>query len=139
VVCLALLALAGCGEGEGVAEDAVVTVYVAARLCAEAEGGRAGDVRVRVACLEPVDRAGRLDLARVGANARRATEDSTAIAYVEQQGPPGRFSEPIVDSAGIAWIHASSGEQAIQRVLAAVEESDSNSLRSSVHESLSGS
>jgi len=138
-LCLALLALAGCGQGEGVAEDAVVTVYVAAPLCAEAQGGRAGEVRVRVVCLGPDKARGeRLDLAQVGANARRATEDSTAIAYVEQKGPAGRFSEPIVDSAGIAWINASSGASAMQRVLQAVEASDSSSLRSSVHESLSG-
>jgi hypothetical protein len=137
--CLALLALAGCGEGEGVAEDAVVAAYVAAPLCAEAAGGRAGDVQVRVVCLDTVARAGWLDLAQVGANARRATEDSAAIAYVEQQGPAGRFSEPIIDSAGIAWINASSGASAMQRVLDAVAESDSSSLRSSVHEALSGS
>jgi hypothetical protein len=131
--------LAGCGEGEGVAEDATVAVYVAAPLCPEAEGGRAGGVEVQVLCLEPVERRGRLDLAQVGANARRATEDSTAIAYVEHRGPAGRFSKPIVDSAGIAWINASSGASAMQRLLDAVEDADSNALRSSVHEALSGS
>ena len=120
------------------AEDAVVTAYVAAPLCAEAQGGQAGEVRVRVVCLAPAERSGRLDLAQVGANARRATEDSTAIAYVERQGPAARFSEPIVDSAGIAWIKGSSGARAMQRVLDAVEKSDSGSLRSSVHEALSG-
>ncbi len=119
------------------AEDAVVAAYVAAPLCAEAQGGQAGDVRVRVLCLDPVERGGRLDLAQVGANARRATEDSTTIAYVEQQGPAGRSSEPIVDSAGIAWIDSTSGARAMQRVLGAVEESDSSALRSSVHETLS--
>ena len=142
MVCLALLALAGCGEGEGVAEDAVVAIYVAAPMCAEAQtelaeaGAAEGELRVRALCLDPVERGGGLDLARVGANARRATEDSTAIAFIEQEGPAGRFSQPIVDSAGIAWIHATSGASAVQRVLAAVEESDSSSLRASVHESL---
>lgn len=134
--CLALLALAGCGGGEGVAGDAVVTAYVAAPLCAEARGGPAGEVTVRVTCLDPVERAGRLDLAQVGANARRATEDSTTIAYVEQQGPAGRFSEPIVDSAGIAWIHAGSGEQAVQRVLEAVEAAGGE--RAAVADALTG-
>jgi len=138
-LCVGLLVLAGCGEGEGVAEDAVVRVYVAAPLCADAQGGHAGDVRVRVTCLAPVERNGRLDLARIGVNARRATEDSTAIAYVEQRGPAGRFSEPIVDSAGIAWINAATGAKAMQRVLDAIAESDSSSLRSAVHEALSGS
>lgn len=134
--CLALLALAGCGGGEGVADDAVVTAYVAAPLCAEAEGGPAGDVRVQVLCLDPVERAGRLDLAQVGANARRATEDSTTIAYIEQKGPAGRFSQPIVDAAAIAWVESSSGASTMQRVLTAVEGSDPSSLRADVHESL---
>jgi len=137
-----LLAAAGCGESEGVADGAAVTAYVAAPLCAEAErelakeGGGAGEIRVRVVCLAPVDRGGRLDLAAVGANARRATEDSTAIAYIERPGQAARFSEPIVDSAGIAWISSDSGAAAIQRVLDAVAESDSSSLRSSVNDAL---
>lgn len=144
-LCAGLLVLAGCGEGEGVAEDAVVSAYVAAPLCAEAEaelaegGSRAGSVRVRAVCLAAVERGRRVDLAQVGANARRASEDSTTIAYVEQTGPAGRFSEPIVDSAGIAWIEAATGAKAMQRVLDAVAEADSSSLRSSVEESLSGS
>jgi hypothetical protein len=140
MACVALLPVlvAGCGEGEGVAEDAAVTAYVAAPLCADAQGGRAGDVRVRVVCLAPVEGRGRIDLAQVGANARRATEDSTAIAFVEQEGPAGRFSQTIVDSAGIAWIKASSGASAMQRVLTAVEESDPSSLRASVHDALGG-
>ncbi len=143
--CALLLAPSGCGEEEGVSEGATVTAYVAAPLCAEAArelssgGGNAGDVQVRAICLPPVDRGGRLDLATVAANARRATEDSAAIAYVEQSGPPGRFSKPIVDSASIAWISGISGAKAIQRVLDATEESDPSSLRASVHESLGGS
>lgn len=119
------------------ADDAVVTAYVAAPLCAETDGGRVGDLRVQVLCLDPVERDGKLDLAQVGANARRATEDSTTIAYVEQRGPAARFSQPIVDAAEIAWTQASSGASAMQRVLTAVEESDPSSLRADVHESLS--
>jgi hypothetical protein len=134
--CLGLVALAGCGEGEGVADDAVVSVYVAAPLCSDAQGGRAGGVRVRVACLDPVERGGRLDLAQVGANARRATEDSSSVAYLEQAGPAGRFSRPIVDSAGIAYLSARTGEAAMARVLDAVEASGGE--RAAVADALAG-
>ena len=89
----ALLLGAGCGESEGVAEGATVSAYVAGSLCAEAKrelargGGRAGDVHVRVVCLPNAESKGRLDLATIGANARRATEDSTAVGYI---GEPTR-------------------------------------------------
>ncbi len=91
---------------------------------------------MRASCLPPVDRASHLDLAAVGANARRATEDSTTVAYIEQPGPAGRFSEPIVDSAGIAWISSNSGSTAITRLLGAIGEADSSSLRVSVRDAL---
>jgi hypothetical protein len=127
--CAALLVLAGCGGSEGVADDATVAVYVAAPLCGEAraevgEGAAAADaVQVRAVCLAPVDRARQLDLAQVGANARRATEDSAAVAYVEQAGPAGRFSRPIVAAAGIAFVAARSGREAMARVIEAVDAS----------------
>lgn len=146
VAALALLAAAlvvfGCGEDKGVAAGATVNAYVAAPLCAEAQGelgrgnGRAGDVRVRVICLDETSRGKRLDLATVGANARRATEDSTAIAYVEPPGAANRFAQPIVEEAGIAWMRAGSGSSALQRVLKAIEEAGSGSLRDEVRESL---
>lgn len=119
-VCASLLVGAGCGEDEGVADDAVVSVYVAAPSCPEVRSERTGGVAVRLVCLDPVERAGRLDLAQVGANARRATEDSASVAYVEQAGSAARFSRPIVESAGIAYAVDRSGET-IGRVLEAVE------------------
>ena len=144
---LVLLALAfgttGCGGGEGVAGGATVRVYVSGPLCPGAkrelakEGGSAGDVRVRAVCLEATEAAGRLDLAAIGADARRATEDSAAIAYLE--GPDSaaaRFAQPILESAGIAHLVASSGEAGMRRILAAVSEADSGSLRDAVRESL---
>jgi hypothetical protein len=137
-----LVAGVGCGEA-GVADDATVTAYVAAPLCAEAkrelerEGGSAGDIRVRAVCLGAVEIGGRLDLATVGANARRATEDSTAVGYVEIRGPAARFSEPIVDSAGIAFVSTSSGKVGMARLLQAIRDADSSSLRESVHNALS--
>jgi hypothetical protein len=139
-----LLGVAGCGEGGGVADGAVVTAYVAAPLCAGAkrelaqQGGRAGSVRVRAVCLAGVrDRRG-LSLAAIGANARRATEDSVAVGFLEAPDPPAsRFSRPILESAGIAWVTESSGGAAMARLLGAIRAAGgSGSLRQAVRESL---
>jgi hypothetical protein len=125
-----------------VSSGATVRAYVGASLCAGAkrelsrQGGQAGEVHVDAVCLAEPRRGARLDLATVGANARRATEDSTAIAYVEADGPASRFSQPIVEAAGIAWTRASSGAGAIRRILHAVAEADLGSLRDSVREAL---
>ena len=120
-----------------------MNAYVAAPLCAEAErelareGGKAGDVRVRVVCLDEAESGGRLDLAATGANARRVTEDSTSIAYLEASDSRAtRFAKPIVEEAGIAWLEASSGSTAMRRLLSAIAESDTTSLRDSVRENL---
>ncbi len=131
------LGVAGCG-GDSVDPGATVRVYVGADLCSEAElaDGEAGDLHVKAICVDPVESGGRPDLAAIGANARRATEDSSAIAYVESRGPANRFSQTIVEEAGIAWTLASSGEKAMQRVLAAVESADSGSLRDEVRKTL---
>lgn len=131
----------GCGEGEGVAEDATVTAYVAAPLCAgakralEGEDGRAGSVRVRAICLPDIRRGTRLSLAVVGANARRATEDSTTVAYIELPATPS-FSRPIVEAAGIPVIRSKAGATAMDRLLGAIGEADSGALRDSVREAL---
>ncbi len=141
VACAALLVAVGCGEG-GVSSGATVSVYVAAPLCAEAqkelarEDGSAGEVRVRAVCLGKVENGGRLDLAAIGANARRATEDSTSVGYIEKEGPAVRFSQSILDSAGIAYVDASSGAPAMARLLKVIGDADSSSLRDSVHEAL---
>lgn len=145
---LALLALGvgaiGCGE-EGVASGATVHVYVGASLCAEARreierrGAKTGDVDVRLDCLDSAEHGGRLDLATIGANARRATEDSASIAYVEPPGPANRFSRPILEEAGIAWTTATSGATAVQRILNAVSEAGSGSLRNEVRDALEAS
>jgi len=139
--CLPLVGLAGCGESEGVAEGATVTSYVVEPLCGGAErelarqGGKAGDLRVRVVCLPSPRSPTKLDLARIGANARQATEDSTTVAYIEALDPPAnRFSEPILEAAEIPGIYESSGKAAMTRLLRAIESSDSGSLRQSVSE-----
>jgi hypothetical protein len=149
VAALVALALAtgaiGCGQDEGVAGGATVHVYVSGSLCPGAkrelarEGGRAGDVRVRAVCLRATEAGGRLDLAAVGADVRRATEDSTTVAYVEAPDrAAARFAEPILESAGIVHFTASSGEAGIQRVLGAIAEADSGSMRDDVREALEG-
>lgn len=136
--------LSGCGGGEGVSTGAVASVYVGAPLCREAQRrlaashGRAGDVRVQAVCLDEAWRGKRLDLAAIGANARRATEDSAAVAYLEPPGRANRFSRPIVEEAGIAWMQAGSGDVAMGRVLRAISEAGSSSLRDGVREALQG-
>jgi hypothetical protein len=136
------VAAAGCGEGDGVSAGATVDVYVAAPLCSEAQHelerarGKAGDIRVRAVCLGEVEEGGRLDLAAVGANARRATEDSTTVGFIEADGPGARFAQTIVEEAGIAWERAGIGNLAMERILRAIEEAGSGSLRDQVRESL---
>lgn len=128
---------AGCGEG-GVASGATVSVYVAAPLCKEARGvlqkvgGKADDLEVRVVCLSPVEVKGTADLAAAGANARRTTEDSTSVAYVEAPGPGAKFSQSIVEAANVAWLETGSGVTAMHEVLEALEERGSSSPRGAV-------
>jgi hypothetical protein len=137
-----LVAAVGCGQEEGVADGATVTAYVSLPLCGDAkrelaqEGGRAGELEVRLFCLARTGGAEDLSLAAVGANARLATEDSTTVAYVEDPGPANRFARPIVEEAGIAWTTSNSGSTAMKKVLEAVSEADSGSLRDSVREAL---
>jgi len=131
------LAASGCG-GDGASAGATVSVFVAAPLCKEAQrelsaaGGEAGDLKVHAVCLPVIETKGGVDLAASGRNARRATEDSTAIAYLEAPGPGSRFSRSIVESADIAWIETSSGSTAVRRVLRAIDDAGSSSPRDAV-------
>jgi hypothetical protein len=117
---------------------------VAAPLCAGAkrelarEGGKAGDVQLRVVCLPNAESSQKLELATIGANARRATEDSTAVGYIgEPTRAASRFSEPILESAGIAQLTETSGAAAMKKLLNAVTEaSSSGPLRESVNDEL---
>jgi branched-chain amino acid transport system substrate-binding protein len=152
----AALAVAGCGTETGVSSGATVSVYLSAplqgaeggvgrELCASAKGalsqagGKVGDLQVRLRCLDASGPEGAWTLARVGANARRAVEDSTTVAYIAEPNPKARRqSRPILEGAEIAAVTATSGSVAMRRVLAAIEEADSASLRESVSDSLSG-
>jgi branched-chain amino acid transport system substrate-binding protein len=144
-VCFFAVAVAGCGGGGGTAAGASVNVYVSAPLCAGAKrelansGGRPGDVRVRVVCLADTEADNRLDLATIGANARRATEDSSSIAYIGELDPSAtRFSHPILEAAGISQLSNQSGSAAMTKLLSAIKRaSGSSSLREAVADELS--
>lgn len=155
LLCALLAPLAGCGGG-GASTGATVTVYLSAplrgpggrqgrTLCAEAESalsqahGRAADLHVRAICLDAGTPAGTWTLARVGANARKAVEDSTTVAYIAEPQRPARLqSRPIVESAGIAEVVPSSGSSSMHQILQAIAAANTESLRDSVRESLSG-
>jgi hypothetical protein len=146
--------MTGCGEG-GAEEGARLNVYVSAPLHgAEAEVGRTvcdearqaasrvgepGGFELRVVCLDAAGLGGRWTLAQVGANARRATEDSTAVAYLaEPERAARRQSLPIVEAAGIAELGGLSGKEAVAKVATAIEESDSDDPRQAVFDAVEG-
>jgi branched-chain amino acid transport system substrate-binding protein len=150
---IAALAAAGCGGG-GASAGATVSVYLSApmrgseaprgrKLCAEAKhalaaaGGRAGDLHVRLSCLDASGPAGAWTLAQVGADARRAVQDSTTVAYIAEPEPRARLqSRPILQQAGIADVVANSGAAPMHRILHAVAEAGTESPRDSVREAL---
>jgi hypothetical protein len=152
---LVLLAVgaAGCGEEEGVADGGTVTAYAEAPLCAgaknqvsEVESAGGGSFEVRIVCLPAVRGAelsqgvggGRqIDLATVGANARRATEDSTTVAFLQfEDEPVNRFTEPILEEAGIGWITEETRAAAMEELLTLLAEANPDSLRADVRDAL---
>lgn len=146
---LLVAGVAGCGGEEGVENGAVVTAYAERPACAP-RSARVGDGEgsgygVRFVCLPAARGAGSgqgvgdgpVDLARAGANARRATEDSTAVAYLQPDDPAvNRFTKPILESAGIGRITDDSAAAARARLLALLAAADSPSLRDDVREAL---
>lgn len=143
-----LTTASGCGE-EGAAAGAVVRVYVSAplrgpeaatgqRLCDEAREqatqGKDGEGHdLRVVCLDVSGKGGDWTLAQVGANARRATEDSATVAYVGEPEPAAREqSRPIVEAAGIAELGGLSGRQVVAKVMKAMDEGDASQPRNAV-------
>ena len=120
-----------------------MTAYVEASLCAEAKqelarrGGEAGDIRLHAICLPSARKDNELDLATIGANARRATEDSTGVAFLEAPDPrASRFTHPILETAEIPWIASRSGTAAMAKLLKLIESSSSGSLRESLGDAL---
>lgn len=107
-------------------EGAIVSVYSAVPLCAEARRavdgrGDVGGVKVRVRCLPPTEEGdGRVDLAAVGAGARGAVEDSTTVAVLAPPSRANAYAEPILEEAEIPLIRSSSGSKSMTRVLDAL-------------------
>jgi hypothetical protein len=133
--------VAACGGGD--ASGATVSVYVAAPLCAGAKselakhGATAGHFNVAARCLAPSERGGGgVDLATVGSNSRRATEDTSAVATLESPGPGNKFSRPILESAGIPLVTSSSGRKGMKQVIEAVESAGTSGVRESVRGAL---
>ena len=152
VVALAGTVLFGCGE-EGAESGATVRVYVSAplrgeegaagrRLCDEAreqavKGSGEEELKMRVVCLDASGGDGRWTLAQVGANARRASEDSAAIAYVGEPAQEARRqSRPIVEAAGLAELAGFSGREAVAEVAAAIAEGDESEPRQAVFDAV---
>jgi branched-chain amino acid transport system substrate-binding protein len=121
-----VVALGGCGPEGGGAVDGPVTVYVSlpltgprsgdgrdaadgARLALEQAGGKAGDLAVEANFLDDANGAP-WDPVAVGANARRAVQDSSAVAYIgELDSEPTRASLPITNNAGIVQVSPGAG------------------------------
>lgn len=143
------LLIAGCGAAAESQQGATLRVYVSLPLSGveasagnaamrEVEGvltrtrGRAGPWRVRVVHMDDSGVEGNWTLARVGANARRASEDSAAIGYIGDLDPRAtRFSLPITDEAQLPRIGyrpedgasaAAFGREAMRLLLAAIRE-----------------
>jgi len=139
---LVATALPGCGDG--VSAGATVHVYAAASLCRDARaelaraGGEAGDLEVRLVCLPATGSGGRSDLAIGGANARRAAEDSTTVAFLEAAGPTAKFSRSILEAADIAVIVGGDGQQAMARVLTAIRDGSPEEPRQAVLDAVEG-
>jgi hypothetical protein len=132
------LLLVGCGSGSGVGEGAKVAVYVSRPLCAEAErtlerrGREVDGVTVGIVCLPAAAKGGRLDLALAGAQARRAIQDSTAVAFVERRGRETTYTRPILEEADVAAVVAGSGATAIGEILDDLDERGAKSPREAV-------
>lgn len=119
-------------------------MYVSAPLCAEAgealdsASSRVGDLRLRAVCVDESAERGESRLAAIGAAARRATEDSSSIAYIGTPDPTAvRFSTSILEEAGIPRIATSSGKAGMRVLLRTLRSSDDpSSPRESLFEDL---
>jgi branched-chain amino acid transport system substrate-binding protein len=127
---VAALALGGCRGGEestrisggtvtvyasvprhGVSHAAGAAVAAGQRMALADAGGRAGDLRVRLVSLDSTELGDRLwDPEQVNANAERAADDDTTIAYLgEVDYGASAVSVPITNDAGILQVSAGDG------------------------------
>ena len=95
-------------------------------------------MRVRAVCVDDTGNTKLSTPAAIGAAARRATEDSSSVAYIGTADPVAiRFSKPILDEADIPRISADSGEASMTRLRRALQRADSSgSLRESLQDEL---
>jgi hypothetical protein len=135
------LGVAGCGGGDS--EGTTVSVYVAAPLCAGAKaelashGTTANHFKVAARCLASSERAGGgVDLSTNGANSRRATEDTSAVATLEAPGAGNKFTRSILETAGIPLVTSADGRHGMKLILSAVEGAGSSNVRDGVREAL---
>jgi ABC-type branched-subunit amino acid transport system substrate-binding protein len=123
---LLAVAVAGCGIAGSPKIEAPVAVYVSlpltgpragdgreaadgARLALEEAGGKGGSLQVHATFLD--DAHGKpWDPVAVGANARRAVQNSSTAAYIgELDSEPTRASVPITNDAGIPQVSPGAG------------------------------
>jgi branched-chain amino acid transport system substrate-binding protein len=92
----------------GVSHAASAAVAAGQRLALADAGGRAGGLRVRLVALDSTEPGDRLwDPGRVNANAERAVDDDTTIAYLgDLDYGASAVSVPITNDAGILQVSA---------------------------------
>jgi ABC-type branched-subunit amino acid transport system substrate-binding protein len=94
-----------------------------ARLALEQAGGEAGTLEVEATFLDDANGAP-WDPVAVGANARTAAQDSSAVAYIgELDSEPTRASVPITNDAGIVQISPTAGAVDLSRSAEGVPDS----------------
>jgi branched-chain amino acid transport system substrate-binding protein len=122
------LAFSACGPDSADEPQRSLTIYVsqpttggrggrdtirAVEIAVANQGSRIGEAEIRVVGLNDADPEGRFDPALVRANARRAAEDPTTIAYIGEFDSSGtEIAMPILNRAGI--LHVSSGSTAVK-------------------------
>ena len=128
-VAMVVIALAGCSSGDyddQAPDDATLTVYLSAplrgasgeqgraivngaKLALEDAGGEAGGVDVEPVYMDDTGGEGGWDPVVVADNARRAAQDSTAIAYIgDFESGATRISLPITNQAQMLQVSAAS-------------------------------
>jgi branched-chain amino acid transport system substrate-binding protein len=138
-----VVAGAGCSSGTQIGASSEVTVYVSlplrgasgqdgrdaadgARLALKQADGKAGGLAVRAVYLDDTrgsDSSATWSSAQAGENARRATEDSTAIAYIgDFESGATRTSEPITNEARLLQVSPASSAVELTRPFAGSEE-----------------
>lgn len=93
---------------------------------------------MRLICVSDSEHGKPWTLAAAGANARRATEDSTTVAYIADRDPTAaKYPRSILEEAGITQLSGQPGAAAMHQLLDAINAAgNSSNLRESVEKSL---